>query len=524
VADGITEDFHDFATRGFVCAAVDCRGRGNSGGVFTPWVNDARDGHDVVEGIARHPSVDGRVVTYGGSYLGFNQWAAAGQRPPSLKAIAPVASVYPSYDYPCGANVPFLYDMVWLTLTSGRSDNKVLFNLLEYWGSVFHRHFVDGAAFKDLDRYAGNLSTCFQDWAAHPESGPFWDAFMPSDEQVASIDIPVLTITGSHDGDQGGALQHYRRFCALASPAALALQNLVIGPWDHAGTRRPKTEFGGLTVGPNSVLDMKALHLQWYDWVLRGGAKPAFLDAPVKWYEMGKDAWHGAASLNAVHSSVHTLGLKPGAGGSHSLFTSGSLQVVAPAASVSTAASDTAPATYISDPADLRYAQLLLQPDTSYHSDTRDLQLLDGDGLVYHTAVLAADLVLAGAPRLEADIAMSTPDADIHARLYVVTPQGRCEMLSWDILRARYRNSFTQAQLMTPGQPERCVFQRFTWIGRRVVAGSRLRLVLTSPKGLGFQTNYQGGGVVAAETRKDARIAAITVHTSTAVLSLPVSQ
>jgi uncharacterized protein len=514
VTDTNAEDFHYFASQGFVCAVIDCRGRGNSGGVFTPWVNDAEDGYDTIEAIARHPNVDGRVVTWGGSYLGFNQWATASLQPPSLKAMAPVASVYPAYDYPTGANVPFYYDIVWLTLTSGRTDNRNLFTLHDYWGSVFYRHHQDGAAFKDLDVYAGNTSTRFQDWAAHPDVGPYWDAFVPTDAQYAAIDIPVLHITGSHDGDQGGALNYYRRFTAQASKSAIAKQNLIMGPWDHPGTRKPKAEFCGIKVGPASLVDLRALHVEWYNWVLRGGNKPAFLDAPVKWYEIGNDTWHGAASLADVHTATQTFHLKSGNGGSGSLLNSGSL--------TTTLSNSAETDSYISDPNDLKYGPLLLEPDTNVLTDQRDLQLMDGDALVYHTPVLIEDMVLAGSPQFEADIAMTTQDADVLARLYVVTPGGTCEQLSWDILRARYRNSFRQAELMIPNQSARFKFERFTWIGRHITAGSRLRLVLTSPKGLFYQTNFQGGGVVAEETRKDAKVATITLKTSTAVLRLPV--
>ena len=37
-----------FASRGYVFALVDVRGRGNSGGEFEPFANEPHDGHDVV--------------------------------------------------------------------------------------------------------------------------------------------------------------------------------------------------------------------------------------------------------------------------------------------------------------------------------------------------------------------------------------------------------------------------------------------------------------------------------------------
>jgi len=47
------------------------------------------------------------------------------------------------------------------------------------------------------------------------------------------LDLPILTITGMYDDAQPGALDHYRRHMAQASPAARARHFLVIGPWDR---------------------------------------------------------------------------------------------------------------------------------------------------------------------------------------------------------------------------------------------------------------------------------------------------
>src|SRR6188472_2186123 len=66
-----------FASHGYAFALVDVRGRGNSGGEFEPFVNDPRDGHDLVEWFAKQPFCDGKVAMWGGSYAGFDQWATA---------------------------------------------------------------------------------------------------------------------------------------------------------------------------------------------------------------------------------------------------------------------------------------------------------------------------------------------------------------------------------------------------------------------------------------------------------------
>ena len=95
--DGRQRDFEEFVRRGYVFVQVYVRGRGRSGGVKSDnlGLQVGRDGHDTVEWIAEQPWSDGRVVTYGGSFLGMTQWRTAAQNPPHLTAIAPYVPIYP---------------------------------------------------------------------------------------------------------------------------------------------------------------------------------------------------------------------------------------------------------------------------------------------------------------------------------------------------------------------------------------------------------------------------------------------
>src|SRR5271166_4873510 len=94
----ISDSYHDramyFARGGYIFALVDVRGRGNSGGKFEPFSHDGHDGHDVVEWLARQPWCNGKVAMWGGSYAGFNQWAALKEFPPHLATIVPAAAAH----------------------------------------------------------------------------------------------------------------------------------------------------------------------------------------------------------------------------------------------------------------------------------------------------------------------------------------------------------------------------------------------------------------------------------------------
>jgi predicted acyl esterase len=66
--------------------------------------------------------------------------------------------------------------------------------------------------------------------------------------------------------------------------------------------------------------------------------------------------------------------------------------------------------------------------------------------------------------------------------------------------------------LVKPGEINRYEFSGFTFFSRRIAKGSRLRLVLTSPNSIYTEKNYNGGGVVAEESGKDARTAHVMLY------------
>jgi uncharacterized protein len=76
--------------KGYAIISVDARGAGHSDGTIgVLGSQEAEDGHDVVEAVAKMPWCNGNIGMAGNSYLAISQWFIAAQNPPSLKAIAP---------------------------------------------------------------------------------------------------------------------------------------------------------------------------------------------------------------------------------------------------------------------------------------------------------------------------------------------------------------------------------------------------------------------------------------------------
>lgn len=495
-ADSIHSRAVYFASHGLRFLSIDVRGRGDSEGTFRPYLQEANDGYDVVEWIAKQSYCSGKVAMCGGSYNGYGQWAAAKEHPPHLLTIVPTASCFCGVDFPMRNNIFYPFVLQWLTLTSGRTSKQNLISDQSYWSSAFSIWHRSGRPFRDLDKQLGTSSSTFQEWLDHPEPDGYWDAYNPSDEQYAQIRIPILTITGSYDDDQTGALAHYKAH-VKAVPADVANRHhLVIGPWDHAGTRTPTHEFGGLTFGPQSLIDLQQLHLEWYKWTLSDGAKPTFLVKRVAYYVMGAERWRYVDNLHEV-TSHHVPYYLDSKGGANHLFSSGSLKLTRGSGP---------PDGYTYDPRDVSGDEVEAEShaDGSSLTDQSLVLGLSGRLLVYHTDPFSQDTEVSGWFRLCAWISIDCPDTDLYAIVYEICSDGTSIRLSTDALRARYREGLRSPSLIEVSTPLQYTFDRFTFVSRLVKRGHRLRLVI-APIGrlvdaTFTQKNYNGGDVVAEES------------------------
>jgi uncharacterized protein len=501
-----------FASHGYAFALVDVRGRGNSSGEFEPFANEARDGHDVVEWLAQQPFCDGKVAMWGGSYAGFDQWATAKELPPHLATIVPAAAAHPPLDYPSFNNVGETYDTQWFTLTSGRAAQNNLFGDQKFWRTKFLEAYKKYIAFKSLDSFVGNPSANFQRILKHPMADAYYDAMVPTIDQFKKITLPILTITGQYDGDELGAMTFYRDHIANASPDTRAKHFLIIGPWDHAGTRTPTDEVGGIKFGSAAIVDLNDLHRQWYDWTMKNGAKPEFLKDQVAYYLLApgntgaNGEWKYANSFETLTANPRTFYLDSKNADANGVFRSGWLTEKLPSEG-----SDT----FTYDPLDTTRGEIVEGIDPKEKTagiDQTYALSIGNDGLVYHTDPLPNEALLVGSPALTLWLSIDTPDVDLSADLYEIQPDGTSIAIWSDIRRLRYRESLREAKLVNPGEIVKCNFNPGLFVARRLMKGSRLRLVITSPNSIFWQKNYCSGGVVAEETASDARTCHVQVY------------
>lgn len=505
ISDGYHIRGKYFSQNGYVYAIVDCRGRGSSEGKFDPLRQEAKDGYDVVEWMAKQSFCNGKVTMWGGSYSGYNQWATAKEFPPHLTTIVPVASVHPGIDYPNPGNIFMSYMISWLTFTSGQTGNANIFGESAFWQTKYSERYEKHLPFSQLDKIAGNETTVFQTWLKHPAYDAYWQNMSPQKEHFERMNMPILTITGHYDADQLGAMTYYKNFMKYASAEAKAKKYLIIGPWDHSGTRTPHVDVGGLMFGKASLLDLNQLHKEWYDHVMKGKPLPEFLKKRVAYYVTGDERWKYADDLESIATEKRTLYLR--SAGTTTVFQSGSLTAQLPASE---------------KPDVIKYnplntargiaARKIEEDDNNYLVNQIDLVNAGTEAAVYHSDVFTDSTELTGMPEARLYVSSDAPDADIRAALYEVTANGQSILLSSQQLRLRYRDSLEKETVMLPGLVYTVLLNNFTFISRRIAPGSRLRLGIMCINSINWQKNYGSGGDVANETAKDARPVVLNIH------------
>jgi uncharacterized protein len=354
-------------------------------------------------------------------------------------------------------------------------------------------------AFENYDQLVGNRSPVFQNWVQHPVPDAYYDAMVPNPEQYKKLSLPILTITGHYDGDQPGAFTFYKRHMEMGSAEARANHYLIIGPWDHAGTRTPKREMGGLKFAEASILDLNKLHAEWYGWTMKGGAKPEFLKKRVAYYVMGAEQWKYADNLESI--AKHTMKLYLASNGSTSdVFHSGTLDE-----KISSGSADH----WSYDPLDVRPGDAEPEENQAFLTSQVGIINMFGEGVVYHSDAFPVATEVSGFPKLTVWFKMDVPDTDLGASLYEILADGSSIQLTSATMRARYRESLRREVPVPAGKPEKYVFDNFTFFSRQVAKGSHLRLVVGSVNTPSTEKNYNSGGVVSKETAKDARTAHI---------------
>ena len=490
------------AQAGYAVVVQDCRGTWASGGEFSPYFQEAEDGADAIAWAAAQPWSTGEVGMMGASYYGATQWLAATEAPPALKVISPFITTdqyYEKWTYQGGAfQLGFM--LQWASATFGVAE--AVRRLLRGTGDATGVGTAIGAADAVSANYwhlplcelpaVANLTPYVRDWLAHPSYDDYWRAAAPC-EHYAKITTPALNFGGWYDLFLGGTLANYT---AMKDRAP---QKLVIGPWVHGynGGVYPARNFG--LMAHDGVADVTAMQIRWFDHFLKGEANGVLDEAPVKIFVMGPDVWREEADWPLPDTDWQQWYLHS-AGSAGTKAEDGVLSRRAP--------EQEDPDSYLYDPRDpvptVGGASFLPGLFVAANAGPRDQREVEqrADVLCYTSAVLERDLEVTGPVRLVLYVSSSALDTDFTGKLVDVHPDGTALVLTDGILRARYRESLSSPQLMTPGEVYRLEIDLVA-TSNVFAAGHRLRLEVSSSNFPRFDRNTNSGGVIATETEAD---------------------
>jgi putative CocE/NonD family hydrolase len=487
-----------FATNGYVFVYVDTRGRRESEGSFLPYEDDARDYYDIIDWLSKQPWCDGQVATSGGSYLGFDQWQAIRKKykHPALKAINPAVSVGFGVDFPRKANMFYPYMLRWAVYVSGKDINTSLFNDSKFWNGKYYELYKNRLPFSKLDSVAGMPNPYFQKWISHPDYDSYWQNIMPSKEDYQSIDIPIFSITGYYDADQVGAMYYYDQHQKYGTERAKNNHYLLIGPYDHPGAQwQPGNIQNGIAIEPEAQIPIYKYMIWWYDWVLKGKQKPAFIKDRITYFETGNGVWKGTSSLQQLTSDSIELFLSPSTLSNPKRKQLYSLSLQRPGGNASIQ--------YRHDIAMALDSAYFFSPpkpfdDAIYMSSAHDI--------VFESMPLQHDIVLSDKIIARIYASLNVPDADFEIFLQELDAEGKDRNIASGSIRVRYRNGGEKPQLAKPGEVVQLNFDHIFIYIKKIARGTRLRLVFQSINSLLSEKNYGFGGEVSKESTTDPRI------------------
>ena len=495
-----------FAGQGYVVAVQDTRGRFESDGEYTVSASDSNDGYDTVSWAATQPWSDGKVATYGCSYLGEDQIEAAKLRNPHLTAMIPqsdggsdryfgiinggVIELAAGFGWFRGAG-----SKVFAKLPSQLShaqfvDSVKYFNLAPVLPSIDYEASWKSLPLIDMVKKAGAPPTDWEDFVSHEPADPWWEKFGYV-KKTDHFDAPALSVGSWYDIDVGDALNIYGLLSKNGDSArARENQFIIISPTAHCLSElaTEHTIVGKRDLG-DARFDYYGTYLRWFDHWLKGIDNGVTKMPKVQVYVMGKNQWRGENEWPLARTQFTRYYFHSN-GNANSRVGDGTLSTQAPG--------NETPDHFVYDPASP--VRTLGGPicctgaaDASPGAfDQSDIEMRS-DVLVYTTPAFQQGIEVTGPLQVVLYVSSSARDTDFTAKLVDVYPDSTAYNVQDGIQRSRYREGYEKKTWMAPGE----VYE--VKIDLQVTSnyfgpGHRIRVEISSSNFPRFDRNLNTGG------------------------------
>ncbi|MEM8863454.1 MAG: CocE/NonD family hydrolase, partial [Chloroflexota bacterium] len=221
-----------FGRRGYSVFIQDVRGTGDSGGEFVPLVHEREDGRATAEWILQQPWCNGKIATFGLSYVGYTANAIAIHNLPEVKAV--FSAVVPaSFRYILYGSGGFDFNtaLEWTasidTQKKAKEAPSGIFNKLLAFVKSFQRPSLpfDALPIATADEAAtGGSVDFYQSFinSADPNA-PLWQANTLTDAELGGIEPPVFLSSNWHDTALSDVLRGYQSLIAAGKSPRLTI-------------------------------------------------------------------------------------------------------------------------------------------------------------------------------------------------------------------------------------------------------------------------------------------------------------
>lgn len=444
-----------FPELGYIFVTQDVRGRYRSEGRFehmTPHrpvkrsrrdVDESSDTYDTIDWLVKNaPGNNGRVGLWGISYGGFFATAGMIDAHPALKAVSPQA---PQTDWFLGDdthhNGAFFLNSTFnfMAMCGMRGEGTAM-----SCGKPFDFGTDDGVKFflemgpiaNAEKKYFKRRSPGWTDMMRHGTYDAFWQqrSILP---HLKEIRPAVLTVGGLYDANNYyGALKVYE---TLVRQSPSTDHAIVIGPWYHgqwardSGATVGELRFGG----PTSHTYQREMLEPFFAAHLKGDGQGTH---PKAWvFETGRNQWRTFAQW------------PPQEGSERSLYLGGSQRLSFDAP---TKPGDSTFAQWVTDPAKPApfVASGGIDMDPDYMARDQRFGATRPDVVAYRGEVLTEDVTIAGPVRPTLFVSSTGTDGDWVVKLIDEHPDGFQELVRGDVMRAKFRESFSRPIPLRPGE------------------------------------------------------------------------
>jgi putative CocE/NonD family hydrolase len=435
-------------------------------------VDEGSDTYDTIDWLLKNvPGHNGKVGQWGISYPGFFTSMGAVSRHPALVASSPPAPVTDLFFEDFHHNGAFVqatfaaYPIFGLPRPGPTTENWWLADfqkMLQLGGSDDYGYQLSLGPLRNVTERFYSNNVFWREIVAHPNYDAFWRA-RAVPPVLRGVTHAVLVVGGWFDAeDLYGPLAVYK---TLTAHDPRAKTSIVMGPWRHRGWAAQDvvhTVHGDLYFGDSlETKYQRDVETPFFRTHLKGDGRTEV--PPALMFDTGRKRWERFARWPAPNAQART----------YYFHTDRSLSTTAPR-------EPRAYREYVSDPArpvPSRCSGNTIEDGTLYQYMSDDQRCFSArpDVLTFQTETLREDVTVGGEITAQLEVSSTGTDADFVVKLIDVYPPdqpdgpyqpnktvhmaGYQQLVRGEIMRARFRKSFSAPEPLQPNQLTRVDFR-----------------------------------------------------------------